>query len=718
MIIKVTKGENIMNTSMNAVLDVLVNRPIDTEGMVEELLKRIKQEVPQELQEENGWLLWKGQTQPDGKIKKMPFMIDNTSIGWQNSNNTLEQVLTEFEKGKYTGVGIMPRFPFVAIDIDNCFEEDGHYSPLAKEVMDLMDSYSERSPSGKGLRIFVKTSRPIESMKKNEIGLELFATTGWVTVTGNVENYVDVKDCTEELESLIQKYWGKSDDKRSEGLHTSTIPIKEGQGRDNYLTSEAGRFIALNYPDEKVKSILTAINNDYCNPPLPEKDIDRIIRSMRRKDNLKRKNEEIKSVAQSNLIFDPQYCDWMESKKCYRPKNLKENLIRLLDHYGITSCYNELTKQLDIVIPNISYSQDNTEELCLQYIFNEALKMGFCGMTKDLISAILLDIGDSRKFHPVRTYLDDVYAKYKDVAANLAEYEKLENTLETPSLDPALKRKLLKKWLISCVRAVYSPKGISAHGVLVLQGEQGIGKTTWFRNLVSTRDWFKDGLTLDPNSKDSVAMAIKYWIAELGEIESTLKKDMDQLKSFITKDFDELRRPYAKKESKYPRRTIFCGSVNGVEFLKDDTGNRRFWILPVKSINYNNDVNMDLLWAEITHLALNGEAHWLDQSETAELSQNNKIFEARNYVDTILDSNFHWDKPDRFWMKSSDVFNELGQPNSVTATAIAKALKKRGVEDKTLDGNKYYSIARCRSQISVPEHKYKSAPPETKVVFK
>jgi putative DNA primase/helicase len=72
-----------------------------------------------------------------------------------------------------------------------------------------------------------------------------------------------------------------------------------------------------------------------------------------------------------------------------------------------------------------------------------------------------------------------------------------------------------------------------------------------------------------------VMSAVSHWVVELGELDSTFKKsDVSVLKAFITRRQDKLRRPYARRDSVFPRRTVFAGTVNDYQFLHDNTGNR------------------------------------------------------------------------------------------------------------------------------------------------
>lgn len=140
--------------------------------------------------------------------------------------------------------------------------------------------------------------------------------------------------------------------------------------------------------------------------------------------------------------------------------------------------------------------------------------------------------------------------------------------------------------------------------MLVIQGPQGIGKTTLFRKLAVRSDWLAEGVTLDMKNKDYIIQAVGVWIAELGELESTLKKEQASLKAFITQKMDRIRAPYAREATDRPRRTSFGATVNQEAFLRDETGARRFWVVPVEDMD-TDELNrlppewFVQLWAEV-----------------------------------------------------------------------------------------------------------------------
>jgi predicted P-loop ATPase len=129
-----------------------------------------------------------------------------------------------------------------------------------------------------------------------------------------------------------------------------------------------------------------------------------------------------------------------------------------------------------------------------------------------------------------------------------------------------------------CLNDYKNPFG--ADGVLTLNGRQGYGKTALARKLGISPQLFKAGLALDPKDKDSVLKATSCFIGELGEVETTMKRDIPLLKAFITDSVDEVRPPYGRTTEAHIRRTSYIATCNSPDFLLDTTGNRRFWTIP------------------------------------------------------------------------------------------------------------------------------------------
>ena len=165
------------------------------------------------------------------------------------------------------------------------------------------------------------------------------------------------------------------------------------------------------------------------------------------------------------------------------------------------------------------------------------------------------------------------------------------------------------RWMISAVARARRP-GCQVDTVLVLEGEQGIGKSSAFRILGG--DWHRETSVVAGN-KDSRMEAVRTWLVELAELASIRKVEAESIKSFITACVDSFRPPYGAVVEDYPRRCVFVGTTNDDEYLGDATGNRRF--LPVKCGVVDRAAlarDRDQLWAEADNRYKAGEPWWLE----------------------------------------------------------------------------------------------------------
>jgi len=246
-----------------------------------------------------------------------------------------------------------------------------------------------------------------------------------------------------------------------------------------------------------------------------------------------------------------------------------------------------------------------------------------------------------------------------------------------------LKELLIKRWMVSAIALAFSATPESAEGVLVFQGPQSLGKTSWLKSLVPRElGLVKDGMILRPEDKDSVKQVCSFWLVELGELDSTFRRaDIAQLKALITQDKDVLRRPYARRESTYARRTVFFGSVNPREFLHDETGNRRYWTIECESINSRHGLDMQQVWAEVLELWRAGEPHRLSEGELRMLNESNEGYMAINPTEERILSGLDWNSPDGTWRwaQATEVLLECGidRPSSKDAQMAAALIRKR-----------------------------------------
>lgn len=292
----------------------------------------------------------------------------------------------------------------------------------------------------------------------------------------------------------------------------------------------------------------------------------------------------------------------------------------LLHAYGITVRYNVIKKKVEVNIPQHSGTIDNCDNVTLTLLFSLA---SLNGLPTTALPSFIQAIADKHHYNPVS---DWILSRPWDGKNRLAD---ICNTVSEQDDYPVqLKNILIIKWLLSAVAAVFAPVGFKARGVLTFQGAQGIGKTSWLKSLVNDpllrETVVKVDHHLDGSNKDSILGAISHWLCEIGELDSSFKKDIARLKGFLTSDADKVRRPYARGESEYQRRTVFFASVNRPDFLVDSTGNSRWWTIPVVSVDYTHNIDMQQVFAQLLVSYNNGDRWWLTKEEETLLEQHNR----------------------------------------------------------------------------------------------
>lgn len=254
-----------------------------------------------------------------------------------------------------------------------------------------------------------------------------------------------------------------------------------------------------------------------------------------------------------------------------------------------------------------------------------------CG-SNDLLDCTAY-LAKQNSFNPVKAYLAKCYQNNSRISIdNLAS-----RYLGT---DDPLYDEMLKRWLIGAVARAFDP-GCQLDYALLLQGKQGVGKSTFFKTLGGK--WFDDSVK-DITSDDAFLMLDRCWIQELAEFERiTKKKEIEDVKVFVTRVNDIFRRKYDREASEHPRRSAICGSVNKLSFLLDETGHRRFWVIPVnpslKKIHLAQlKADRDLIWGSAVAAYKAGELPKLSDEFEERSALNNKRFEVEDTWECEIDA--------------------------------------------------------------------------------
>jgi len=225
---------------------------------------------------------------------------------------------------------------------------------------------------------------------------------------------------------------------------------------------------------------------------------------------------------------------------------------------------------------------------------------------KDRIFDAVNVVAQAHSFHPVRDYLDGCkWDGVPRVDTLLIDTFGAEDSVYT--------RTVTRKTLVAAVARIYRP-GCKFDYMLTLRGPQGIGKSSLFARLGGA--WFSDTFST-LQGKEAYEQVQGVWIVEVGELAGMRKAEVETIKLYISKQADRFRPAYGRRLQEFPRQCVFIGTTNEEQFLRDPTGNRRFWVVetpnePTGELwdTLSDDV-VRQIWAEAVHLFKNGEKLYL-----------------------------------------------------------------------------------------------------------
>lgn len=269
---------------------------------------------------------------------------------------------------------------------------------------------------------------------------------------------------------------------------------------------------------------------------------------------------------------------------------------------------------------------------------------------KEKIADALTAVLTRHSRHPIRDYLSGLtWDGVPRLDRIIIDYMGAE--------DSELNRAMSRKHFVAAVARVFNP-GCKYDYCLIMSGAEGIGKSTLLR--VMGGKWFNDSITT-LEGKEGMEQLRRAWVVELGELSSIKRSDVEQVKAHLSKQVDIYRAAYARRVLEHPRQCVFCGTTNEALFLKGDTGNRRFWVIPVvaelrKYRDWSEAIrrDRDQLWAEAVHYYKQGEPLYLSEELEAQAKQRQQDFNDDNddpivamldkYLNTLLPVN--WDTMD------------------------------------------------------------------------
>ena len=273
-------------------------------------------------------------------------------------------------------------------------------------------------------------------------------------------------------------------------------------------------------------------------------------------------------------------------------------------------------------------------------------------------------VADDRAYHPIREFIESLpeWDKIPRVDTLLVDY--------LGAADTAYVRAVTRKTLCAAISRVLRP-GCKFDSMLVLNGPQGVGKSTLIAKLAG--EWFSDSLNLgDTKDKTAAEKLQGYWILEIGELAGLKKAEVETLRSFLSRQNDIYRAAFGKRATPHLRQCVFFGTTNAESgYLRDTTGNRRFW--PVKTPGSGKKQSWNLtheeilqIWAEALVYVRQGEKLYLspemdalakdEQREAMESDEREGL--VREYLDTLLPE--RWAEMDLFERRNFLIGSDFG----------------------------------------------------------
>lgn len=418
-----------------------------------------------------------------------------------------------------------------------------------------------------------------------------------------------------------------SERERRAAAYLDKIPgaVSGNQGHTATFNAVAHVMFGFDLDESSTKRLIMERFNPRCSPPWREKEIDHKIvsvasRCTRERGYLLTQREPVHTVQQAAdrapeapAELDVDWMTLLQVKKDRTPRRGYNNVLVFVRHHpdyrGKWS--------LNTMTGEVWFDGRPTVETFVHDIRAHAdRRLGF-SPGRDDVEAAVLQSAHERPFHPVQQYLRSIdWDGTPRLHAMARDYLGSDNPLHA---------ELVAKWMISAVARALKP-GCKVDTALMLYGDQGFFKSTFFSILGG--DWHADS-SIDITNKDSFQQIHASWIYEFAELENVVTgRAESRLKAWLTSTHDMFRAPYQRAVTRRARSCVICGTTNRRQFLTDDTGSRRFWIVPVSQlIPRELLIEMrDQLWAEAVCAYEAGEQWWLDRDADEAREEANKDF--------------------------------------------------------------------------------------------
>ncbi len=530
--------------------------------------------IPTLLQTHDRWLLWA----PDGAGKKAPHTAakpgrncDATkATNWTTFAGATDSA-TRHSQGIGFALGVVQDGPaFAGVDLDACRNpETGAIEEWARKIITFLNSYAEVSPSGTGVKIFVLGTLPDSAKQGKVYKVELYDRGRYFTVTGNhlAGTPTTVEDRTAQLRDLHTKLWDGD-------LVTLTRVF-------GFYIAQHADAVSIRCPWEDHHS--TPSKPGDCGLELKDGGVVGF--------HCFHAGCSEKHLADVKAFFGLKgNSDFITGPNGQIVKGEPDNIRRALDKLGYALSFDRFAEKVLV-------TRDGITEVLTEALYDRswfAINETFHFLPpSELFYRVVADQARANSFHPVLNYLNSLrWDGTRRLDTWLSVYGGAEDTPYTRAVG-ALP-------LMAAVRRVRQP-GCKFDEMLVLENsKQGTNKSTALSTLCPHPDWFSDDLALGLDSQEVIERTAGKWLIEAAELKGIRSSETEKLKNFLSRCTDgPARRAYGRISEERQRQFIFVGTTNSGSYLRDSTGNRRYWPVRVDRFDvFGLRRDRDQLWAE------------------------------------------------------------------------------------------------------------------------
>jgi predicted P-loop ATPase len=571
------------------------------------------------------WVLWRWQRSKAGKMTKVPYQPNGAKAKSNDATtwSTYATVIAAVEKGD--GIGYVLGDDIAAFDIDDCRDRStGAIDPWAQALVDKVGSYAEITVSGSGLRIIGYGVGPKVHRKQpvaNGVSLEAYRRAErYIVVTGNPlpGSQTAITNIDEHIDATVADLDAKKSHARTKKANGGAPKQANGsaepdrreqddharQGDDDELDDIIRNGCGARFDGDRSRAVWFVINELLRRGHLPAVIVIVLLDQHNGISAHVYDQSAPREYAERQVAEARSKLEFAVDKNGIPFPNQANIRIALLK-LGVAVRHDQFADRT--LISGLREFGPALEDAAVDRIWLQLEQRFRWRPTKDLLLTVLQDTARLNGFHPVRDYLDDLrWDGTKRIDQWLTTYGGAEESEYSRAVGALM--------LVAAARRIRQP-GCKYDEMTVLESDQGTNKSSALALLAVREGWFTDDLPLSVEGKQVIEQLRGRWIVEAAELSGMRRTDIEHLKAFLSRQIDRGRMAYGRLVTEAPRQCVIFGTTNNQEYLRDTTGNRRFWPVRIKAFDLDALArDREQLWAEAAVREATGANIRLDPS--------------------------------------------------------------------------------------------------------